>query len=61
MAIDLKLFEHVKASGETGIGARELATKVGADEALICKYDWLAWRLWDSAALSSQLREISRP
>ena len=38
MAIELNIFEHVRDSGETGISTHELAAKIGAEEALMCKY-----------------------
>ncbi|KAF2231304.1 putative O-methyltransferase [Viridothelium virens] len=37
LAVELGLFEQLKASGEGGIGAQELSTKVGADEVLIAR------------------------
>lgn len=33
--MELKIFEHLKESGERGISAKDLATKTGADEVLI--------------------------
>ncbi|KAI9654484.1 MAG: hypothetical protein M1821_006574 [Bathelium mastoideum] len=37
IAVELKIFEHLKASGESGISAKALASKVGADEVLISR------------------------
>ncbi|KAI0382244.1 putative O-methyltransferase [Hypomontagnella monticulosa] len=37
IAVELKLFELIQESGEQGINAKDLSTKVGADEVLIAR------------------------
>jgi hypothetical protein len=37
----LHLFDHLKAASDEGLSAKDLAGKVGAEEALVCEYQWL--------------------
>lgn len=38
MAVDLQLFDHLKSAGNEGVSPNILATKVGADEVLLCEF-----------------------